>query len=322
MEMDTCDVNHLDADALLPPRKRLLAGRKKQIPDIHFSAPLTGSECDIRLDNLLRYHLSNLNISNEEIAQASKCAAVKAAKAAEAKRANAEQKAAKAAKAVAAAKNALKLVVSIEEEAAKKEKCRKKNKMKKHVPVEALYNTKRGNNTNFRKDEEMARSLHRAINSSPRILKNSPGSGSKNHKLKKLKISGVYSTEGHVKETDMIMVDLNSSKYDKVDKVAVDNGEGKSSRLDSENDEVGVISKDKFSEPLDSFCRKRGRIKQKKLPLSICSFRDQTSPKDEAKASVRTSPNGLVPPAERTLLWKCQEFRAPACVSQNKVMQS
>ncbi|KAL6509290.1 hypothetical protein OROGR_022600 [Orobanche gracilis] len=321
MEIDTCDVNHLDADALLPPRKRLLAGRKKQVPDIHFPAQFTGSQCDIRLDNLLRYHLSNPNISNEEIAQASKCAAIKAAKAAEAKRANAEQKAAKAAKAVAAAKNALKLVASIEEEAAEKEKCQKKNKMKKHVPVEELYNTKRGNNTNFRKDEEMARSLHRAINSSPRILRSSPGSGSKNHKLKKLKISGVYSAEGNVKETDKITVDLNSSKCDKVDKVAVDNGEGKSSRLDSENDEVGVISKDKFSEPLDSFSRKRGRIKQKKLPLSICSFRDQTSPKDEAKASGR-SVNGLVPPAGRTLISKCQEFRAPACVSQNKVMQS
>ncbi|KAL6541541.1 hypothetical protein OROGR_011027 [Orobanche gracilis] len=255
MEMDTCGVNHLDAYALLPPRKRLLAGRKKQIPDIHFTAPFTGSECDIRLDNLLRCHLSNPNISNEEIAQASKCAAVKAAKAAEAKRANAEQKAAKAANAVAAAKIALKLVVSIEEEAAKKEKCQKNNKMKKHVPVEALYHTKRGNNTNFRKDEEMARSLHRAINSSPRILKNSLCSGSKNHKLKKLKISGVYSTEDHVKETDMVTVDLNSSKYDKVDKVAVDNGEGNSSRLDSEIDEVGVISKDKIFEPLDRFCR-------------------------------------------------------------------
>ncbi|KAJ6990507.1 hypothetical protein NC653_018922 [Populus alba x Populus x berolinensis] len=33
MEANICDINHLDADVLLPPRKRLLAGFKKQSSD-------------------------------------------------------------------------------------------------------------------------------------------------------------------------------------------------------------------------------------------------------------------------------------------------
>ncbi|KAI3458113.1 hypothetical protein Pfo_014776 [Paulownia fortunei] len=379
MEMTTCDVNHLDADALLPPRKRLLAGLKKQSSDANSPAPSTSrsaeSEYDTRLNNLLRSHLSNPNLSNEEIVEASRHAAIKAAKVAEAARANAEQKAAKAAKAVAAAKSALDLVATLSEEAANKDKCQKKNRMKKHVPVQALYNKNKGN-SNCRTDEELARKLHRAINSSPRILKNSPGSDSKNHKHKKLKGSassgrtsiynavptgegnrpfiatsnsngvGEVDTEGPVKEIDMIMVDLNTSKHDRDDEVSLDSGEGsrpsRSDRLNLENGEVGVLSKDKFSESLDGFGKKRGRIKQKKLPLSICSFRDQTSPKEELKPrgmpqsedstkgtavgnqplfSVGASGSSLMP-VERPSMWKCQAFKAPTCVTQNKVMQS
>ncbi|KAI3471161.1 hypothetical protein Pfo_027824 [Paulownia fortunei] len=309
METNTCNGNHLDADALLPPRKRLLAGLKRQNSDVNSPLPSTpcsaGSENDARLSNPLRSQLSNPNLSNEEIVEASRIAAIKAAKIAEAARANAEEKAAKAAKAVAAAKSALDLVATLSEEAANKEKCLKKNKMKKHVTVEALYNKKKGNNC--RTDEELARKLHRAINSSPRILKNSSGSDTKNHKHKRLKRSafsgrtsicngvpvgegnrpstvtsngngvvGEVDTEGPIKKIDMIMVDLNTSKSDKGDQLKSDNGEGwrpnKTERLKLENSEV-----------LDSFGKKRGRIKQKKLPLSICSFRDQTGPKEELK---------------------------------------
>ncbi|GFP82250.1 hypothetical protein PHJA_000368200 [Phtheirospermum japonicum] len=291
MEANTCDINHLEADVLLPPHKRLLAGLKKP------TSCGADSEYDIRLNNLLLAHLSNPNLSNKEIAEASKRAAIEAAKIAEAKRANAEQKAAKAAKAVAAAKSALELVATLEDEAAKKDKCLKKNKAKKHVHVQELYDTDKGGNSTCGADEEMARNLHRAINSSPRILKSPTG-----HKRKKMTVD----TEGYVKEIETITVDLNSSKRDKVD---LDNGNGKSSR-------VG-LEKDEFSEPLNGLGKKRGRIKQKKLSLSVCSFRDQTSPKDEVRSCVETSDNGLMP----VETWKCQEFRAPACVSQNKVMQ-
>ncbi|KAK6121879.1 hypothetical protein DH2020_044394 [Rehmannia glutinosa] len=354
METNTCNINHLDSDALLPPRKRLLAGLKRQNSDVNSPPPSTpssaGSESDTLLNNPLRVHLSNPNLSNEEIVEASRIAAIEAAKVAKALRAKAEEKAAKAAKAVAAAKSALDLVATISEEAANKEKCLKKNKMKKHVTVEALYNNKNKGNTNCRTDEELARKLHRTINSSPRILKNTNGSDTKNHKRLK---SSAFSkegnqpsttasngnglvreveTEGAIKKIDVITVDLNTSKPDKNDQRKLDNGEewrpSKNERLKLGNNEI-----------LDSFGKKRGRIKQKKLPLSICSFRDQNGPKEDLKSQgmpllednnvgtavgsqpLFSSGNSLLP-AERTSMWKCQSFKVPACVKQNKVMQS
>ncbi|KAL3837680.1 hypothetical protein ACJIZ3_022271 [Penstemon smallii] len=368
MEMNTCDVNYLDADALLPPRKRLLAGLKRQTSDLNSSVPSSfinvGSEYSSRLNNLLKAQLSKSNLSNEEIAEASRFAAIEAAKVAEVARANAEEKAAKAAIAVAAAKSALELVSTLTENIATEEKSSKKNKMKKQVPVQALYNKK--GTTNNRTDEELARNLHRTINSSPRILKNS-GSDPKNHKHKRLKSSSssgkssIYNavpvtegcrhstttssnglvevhTEAPVKDIDTIMVDLNTTKTDKRDQPRLVNGEGfrpnKANQVNSANGEAGLVqSKNKFTEPVDSFSKKRGRIKQKKLPLSICSFRDQTSPKElKSKAmpqsvdnqtlySVGPSSNNLMP-VERPTVWKCQAFKAPACVKQNKVMQS
>ncbi|KAL1565540.1 hypothetical protein AAHA92_07745 [Salvia divinorum] len=320
METNTCTVNHLDADAHLPPRKRLLAGLKRQNSDANSPTQSTpssaGSEHDARLNSALRSQLSNPSLSNEQIVENSRIAAVKAAKLAEAARANAEEKAAKAAKAVAAAKTALDLVAILSDEAANKEKLLKKNKMKKHVTVEALYNKKKNS---ARTDEELARNLHRAINSSPRILKSPSGSDAKIHKHKRPRgcavgegdvQSAARSNGNGVVEVDMITVDLNTPKDDT-------NGDGsrlsKPERLKLDDGEV-----------LDSISRKRGRIKQKKLPLSICSIKDQTSPKEEVKPQALFSSDSLMPPPVETTpsMWKCQSFKAPACVKQNKVMQS
>ena len=89
--------------------------------------------------------------------------------------------------------------------------------------------------------------------------------------------------------------------------------------------------------------KKRGRVKLKKLPLSIFNFRDRTNPNGkmnvsspltdknvdgpiasskplfskESSADGVMMPIGAAPP-----MWKSQEFKAPACVKQNKVMQS
>ncbi|MCD7448698.1 hypothetical protein HAX54_045637 [Datura stramonium] len=373
MEANVCDINHLDADVLLPPRKRLLAGLKKQNSDVYSSTPSPptisslGSDFDIRLNNLLKSHFGDSKRSNEEIAEASRLAAVEAVKAAKAARAIAEEKAAKAAKAVAAAKSALELVATLSDEGASRDKHLKRNKMKKHVPVQMLYNNNKGTD-NCRTDEELARTLHRAINSSPRILKNST-SDSRNQKNKRLKRSspdektklqnGNTSLEGNrpstsngngfareresdgpISEKDLVRVDLNTTKFNKPDHTKMENGEASQSSkveyVNTENKErESTMSKEKFGDSVNDNCsigKKKARLKQKKLPLSVCSFRDQASPKEDLKCksslsfdeniSKGTTSNNPLFPLERTSMWKCQAFKAPTCVEQNKVMQS
>lgn len=391
MENNACDVNHLDADVLLPPRKRLLAGLKRQNSDVNPSTPSTssngGREFDTRMNNLLKSHLSNPNLSNEEIAEASRLAAIETAKAARVARAVAEEKAAKAAKAVAAAKSALELVASITEETANREKYLKKNKMKKHVAVQTLYNKHRGS-YNCRTDEELARKLHRAINSSPRISKNTSTSDAKKHKKLKCSPSSEKAAEDHgatasggtpddhgvislggmrssanngngmageedkdisLEKTYMARVDLNIPKFNKSDVLKMAIGEAskftKSDQLDMGNwgvETVVVDEKDGEEDDSGNNSKKRGRIKQKKLPLSICNSRDQVSPKQDTKRlpssiedgrrsnaissnkslfSVSSSADSVIP-VERNPIWKCQSFKAPACVKQNKLMQS
>ncbi|KAL3650515.1 hypothetical protein CASFOL_006918 [Castilleja foliolosa] len=322
---NSCNVtNHLEADALLPPRKRLLAGLKRQTSDVNSPSPSKNDTCPNK-NNLFLSELSNSNLSIEEIVEASRISAIEATKIAEAARAKAEEKATKAAKAFTAAKNALDLVATLSDEMDKKEKCVKNNKMKKRVTVEELYNSKHKGNSNSRTDEEVARNLHSAINSSPRILKNSDKKSHNMHKKMKSSVfSGRANICGEISNNGNGVVGyldaevLNTSKPDKSEDL--DNGErgraGKTETIKLGNSEV-----------LESYGRKRGRIKQKKLPLSICSFRDQTGPREELKSNGSNqdsfSSGRNLMPGERasTSLWKCQSLKAPTCVKQNKVMQ-
>lgn len=337
METNACDVNHLDTGALLPPRKRLLAELKRQNSDINSHMPSTpssgGNEFDSSLKNMLRSQSINSNLSIEEIVESSRLAAIEAAKVAQAARANAEYKAAKAAKAMAAAKIALELVDVLSDKMADEDKRLKKNKMMKHVPVQALYN-KNKETIKCRTDEELARKLHQVINSSPRISKNLSDSDTLMHKHKKLKssvfsnqpsmvtsngnrvVSGVE-TEDPIKEIDMIMVDLNLSKSEKNKQPGASKGEEcrpiKTHHLKLKNGEAESLPlKNSFSKSLDSISKKRGRIKQKKLPLSICNIRDQTIPKEK--------PNLMT--LEEASTWKCLAFKTTASLKQNKVMPS
>ncbi|XP_021300984.1 uncharacterized protein LOC110429329 [Herrania umbratica] len=378
MEANICDINHLDADVLLPPRKRLLAGFKKQASNANGSSdqptvassssslpspspspsPSTSSsDVNTHLNNLLSSHINNPNLSPEEILEASRAAAIAAAKAAEAARAAAEEKAAIAAKAVAAAKSALDLVAALSEETVSKDRYLKKNKLKKHVPVQLLYK-KHQPIENNRTDEELAHRLHRAINSSPRILKNSPTSEWKGHRHKRPKslptlektkiynggivlggspssacngdaVAGKIDSEDSIQES--VKAEAKGTKYEKSGQSELDNGEAESNH-----------SKEKACEDVYSPGKKRGRVKLKKLPLSICSFRDRVNPKEEmiTKSSPLTeknmgNPTAAVKPLfsleastdgvisiEGTPIWKCQDYKAPACIKQNKVMQS
>ncbi|EPS66926.1 hypothetical protein M569_07851 [Genlisea aurea] len=124
------DVNHFDSDALLPPRKRLLAGLKRQSSDV--TVPSTSHvggdfEFTARFNSSLKGRLADPRFSNDDIVEASKSDAIEAAKNAELARARAETKAAKAAKAMAAARSALDLVAILSERAAKREKSEKKD---------------------------------------------------------------------------------------------------------------------------------------------------------------------------------------------------
>lgn len=337
MEANICDTNHLDADVLLPPRKRLLAGLKRKNCDGNFaknSISSTLSEFDIRLNNLLRSHLSNTNFSHEEIIEASREAAEAAARVAKAARAAAEEKAVIAAKAMAAAKKALEFVAIVDDETDCNERYSRKNKSKKHVRVKLLYNK-----NNCKTDEEIARKLHQTINSSPRITKNSSTSELKTKKQKRLKIlssdrtrvlNGVtiqsngngiacdVDSEGSVQEGNTVRVDENTSKFNKADQSEMGNG-----------DLIAIQSKEKIGEVLEdtiNLGRKRGRIKQKKLPLSVCNFRDQTNPKEDLKGKKPLFPAGPsgdnVMPVENTTMWKCKAFKASTSIKQNKIMQS
>lgn len=175
MEANGCYVKQVDAGVLLPPRKRLLAGLKKQNSDTkaawHVSstaAPSSSSSSafDTHLNSLLSVH-SNPNLLPEEILEASRSAALAAAKIAKAARAAAEEKAAVAAKAVAAAKSALDVVASFSNEGNHNEMSLKRIKLKKRVPVHSLYKRNRLI-ANCKTDEELARRRHRVMNSSSR----------------------------------------------------------------------------------------------------------------------------------------------------------
>lgn len=323
MEGNVCDVNHLDSDVLLPPRKRLLACLKKQNSDVNgnsnsnsncYSQTTCNSlnELDARISYLLKAHLTNDNPSQEEIVAASRAAAEVAVKVAMAARAAAQEKAIIASKAMAAAKKALELVANLDhdnddhEKSSSVEDQLKKNKSKKQVEVQRLYNNK----TN---DEELARKLHQAINSSPRISKTGGvPSDVKTPKHKKLKTS-IVSENGRISNGSIVGegISISPSSYDKqvenATKSKIENG----SKVKSGDEDVTTLG------------RKRGRMKQKKLPLSICHDRDQAIPKEDLTSrsplSVGPSASSVV---ERGPLWKCQSFKAPACVKQNKVLQS
>lgn len=160
-------MDSLDINTRLPPRKRLLAGLRKENSDFDFSIPSS------RLFDHLRSLVKSGNSSPEEIMEASKLAASEATEAAALAKATALEKAAAAVKARDVAKNALELLTSISENELVKKGCVSRMKLKKkHVPIKLLYKNKQSVGSG-ETDEELAKRLHRAINSSPRISNNS-----------------------------------------------------------------------------------------------------------------------------------------------------
>ncbi|XP_023770379.1 uncharacterized protein LOC111919002 [Lactuca sativa] len=267
------EANHLDSNVLLPPRKRLLACMKSRNGNGNSNSnpPSTSNpmnEFGTRLNNLLSVHPNDNNLSQLKIVEASRSAAEVASKIAIAARALAEKKAVMAAIAMAAAKKALELVAAINEQETSSSTS-KKNKRKKHVDVQMLYDNKNSNVENGKtSDEELARQLHHVINRSPRIPK-------------KLKIP-----------------------------LPLENG-----RI---NEDENLIKVDEFEEDKGIIGRKRGRMKQKKLPLSICHNRGQLNPNEDSRWKSSESVENI----ERNSLSKCQVFKETTRLKQNKTIQS
>lgn len=350
MEAKICDGNNLDADVLLPPRKRLLAGLKKQNFDCRSHVPSTSvisGEFDILLNNLLEFHM---NKSPEEIMEDSRSAVETANKVAKAARTVAQNKAEVAAKAMAAAKSALDMFATMSETSSRG-KYTRKNKMKRQVPVDMLYNKKR----RVEHDAELARDLHRAINSSPRTVKTSSVPDLKSVERKgllkslssqKLKYNnGEHSPPASNGNGQTVKLYSNGSAQGAYD-CRIDDNISKLNKADQSKmtNRVSSFCGGKMKEALEdpvTFGRKRGRIKQKKLPLSVCNFRDRESPKEQLKPRSGALSDGnvnkdtagndhlfTVGPAggsamsfDRSATWKCKEFKGPAIIKQNKVMQ-
>ncbi|OEL35624.1 hypothetical protein BAE44_0003357 [Dichanthelium oligosanthes] len=173
-----------DLNTHLPPRKRLLAGLRTAATACDAAeplpSPLASGDLAARLRGMALAASASAS-SPEEMIEAARAAAEAAADAAAAARAAAAEKAAVAAKARAAARAAMEFLDSFSRAGASRNGLQFKVKSrKKHVQVKMLY---RPNGTlrdapkprrRKQSDEELARNLHRAMNSSPRISHTGP----------------------------------------------------------------------------------------------------------------------------------------------------
>ncbi|TVU07528.1 hypothetical protein EJB05_40886, partial [Eragrostis curvula] len=179
-----------DLNTHLPPRKRLLAGLRTAASAFDADPP-PSPPASADLAARLREMALAANASSsspEEMIEAARAAASAAADAAAAARATAEEKAAVAAKARAAARAAMEFLDSFSRTGASRNGLQLKvRSRKKHVQVKLLYkpNGRVEGRGALRdappkprrrrdSDEDVARTLHRAMNSSPRISPTGP----------------------------------------------------------------------------------------------------------------------------------------------------
>ncbi|KAK9164906.1 hypothetical protein Scep_000097 [Stephania cephalantha] len=353
-DTNMCGVNQLDVNARLPPRKRLLAGLKNKYcdsPSPSSSSPSSiFNDLNVRLRELLNSSSKGSNLSPEEIVESSRSAALTAAKVAAAARAVAEEKAAIAAKANAAAKSALELLASFSDGEIQQERCLKKSKEKKQVPVKLLYR-KRKLVKNHETDEELARKLHRAMNSSPRITKSS----SSDSKTRSHKKHAKHITSEKIKRSDGgAPYEVSKSTCDSnYETGAIDHGESICKMFEKQS-EYTVNNCSKMFEANVSYSkgqvlgdsagtnsRKKGRLKQKKLLLSLCSIRDRQNAKDEpdprifpaggepkGKLAVTDVPLFPTKPSSESEVslgpvrkWKLKEFNTPQCYNGSDILR-
>lgn len=358
METNRCHADNININACLPPRKRLLAGLKRQsCGNASSSHSSFASDFGARLREFLAIDPEKPFISPEQIVEASRSAALAAAEVAAAAKANAMEKAAAAVKATAAAKSALELVASMTKGSASVETSRRKSKLRKHVPVKLLYEG--GQQTaNHESDEELARRLHRAMNSSPRISKNNVDSNWKIHSLKTHRQPALGESMNF--KDSVVCEGISPPSICKKNVEAGDCASyildrGSSSELDevvklctAETNCLDAVEIPHEGERGRKCCDslgakglshgKKARIKQKKLPLSLCSRRDCKKPKEkteskdfsstEEKCIPRTMPSSAVQPSnkgkvsvESIAMSKCQDLAATKSFAESKILQ-
>ncbi|XP_068646204.1 uncharacterized protein [Aristolochia californica] len=320
--------DHGDIDTSLPPRKRLLAGLKRQSSQTAFSSSR---------------HLSYFGKTPEEVIEDSISAAKAAAVVAAAAKAAALEKAAAAARAFAAAKRALELVASLDEDMSARGNSVRKQK--KQVPIKLLYKGRRLKNEN---DEELARRLHRAINSSPRISNHSVTSNREKQGKRKpselpkhkqgLICEGNSYSDRNVDGGDGDRAMLSSSDRQCQQKLEEKTAAEKGGDFEEKN-ETQYSKKNCCNKPEAGTLTsgKKARIKQKKLSLSLCSIRDLEKPKAKPDCSGPSEPPSNLPPrdipsfaakhsneadegVEATPSWSCKDFRAPQCFVESKML--
>lgn len=310
------EMSQLDSDLRLPPRKRLLAGYMKlngiRSSSSSSTSPFAssssstsnsiGSSSSSTSASTSRFR-SVQNQSPEELAEAARSAAASAVKAAKAARAIANEKALISSKAIAAAKRALELVDSFPKAAMAD--CKEK---KKHVSVdhsspegELRYET-----------EDLARRLQRAMDRRyPKVLGTREENGQINKKQKMNK-TGV---ESGIRVTSYMngiaSVADSDSSYDGLES----NKKASKAFKPDEVDSIPTPGKEKGEE------QRRGRVKIKKFPLSICN---STTDQENGISCVSPVPldDGVVHVMPGSSSRKCQDLKAPECVKQNKAIRS
>ncbi|CAH8315006.1 unnamed protein product [Eruca vesicaria subsp. sativa] len=280
------EMSQLDSDLRLPPRKRLLAGYMKLNGSSSSSSASPSSTSNSNGSSSSASTSRFQNQSQEELVEAARSAAAKAVKAAKAARALANEKALISAKKIAAAKRALELVDSF--------------------PKEPMADCKEKEHVSLRYEEEdLARRLQRAIDRRyPKVLATREENGQIN---KKQKMNNTVAENGSRVNSYMNgnvgVVDSDSS-YDKA--------------IKDEVDWIPTPGKEKGEE------QRRGRVKLKKFPLSICNSKGQENGIScESLVPVAQTPeDGVVSVLLGSSSRKCEDLKAPECVKQNKAIRS
>ncbi|URE18856.1 hypothetical protein MUK42_31070 [Musa troglodytarum] len=248
-----------DANTHLPPRKRLLVELRRDSSDFDCLPPIPSVSGDFGAQ--LRDVISSPSSTPEEVIEVAKSVALATAEVAMAARNAATEKAAAAAKAKAAAKSALLFLDLISRSRNLRKGCLSKHKVrKKQIPIELLYKTQLPAGSQ-EADEELARKLHLAMNSSPRLSNNN----------QKCIQNGICIEKSPVLHKDSVRM---TNKYfidkskEKIEGCSEAEGEQEESDYCTEEQNCGsrirVITEGR-----------KVRIKQKKLPLSQYGLGDQ-----------------------------------------------